>query len=329
MTTRSMAAQEGGQGHLEPGTMAQTVAKRKGKRRGKPPSNVPTVVDRAPEEEEAPEPTGEDIADLGNLPELAGWQLEGGPTRAEFCKVQKKCPTLEGLRRQATAQAAGDASGNNHWENDLLYSEPKVPGPGAARVLVVPQCYRAFLLDLAHYIPPAGHLGQDKTFNRLVTHFYWPRMRLASDTFCSGYPICQAFRKTGQKLKAPLLPLLISGTLFERVGIDIVGPLNPKTALDNRVILVLVDHATLYPETIPLRTVTAPVVTRALLGIFTRVGFPKEVVSDRDTNFMSAYMKSMWDECGVTYRFTTPYHPQSNGLVERFNKTLKGMINEA
>ncbi|KAJ1135233.1 hypothetical protein NDU88_001677 [Pleurodeles waltl] len=62
------------------------------------------------------------------------------------------------------------------------------------------------------------------------------------------------------------------------------------------------------------------------MGIFIRVEFPKEIVSDRGTNFMSAYMKSMWDACGVTYKFTTPYHPQSNGLVERFNKTLKGMI---
>ncbi|KAJ1130275.1 hypothetical protein NDU88_008629 [Pleurodeles waltl] len=67
MTTRSMAAREGSQGRLEPGNMAQTAAKRKGKRCGKPASDVPTVVDRAPEEE-APEPTGEDIADLGNLP---------------------------------------------------------------------------------------------------------------------------------------------------------------------------------------------------------------------------------------------------------------------
>ena len=41
---------------------------------------------------------------------------------------------------------------------------------------------------------------------------------------------------------------------------------------------------------------------------------------------MSGYMKAMWNECGVTYKFTTPYHPQTNGLVERFNKTMKGMI---
>ncbi|KAJ1215786.1 hypothetical protein NDU88_003393 [Pleurodeles waltl] len=60
---------------------------------------------------------------------------------------------------------------------------------------------------------------------------------------------------------------------------------------------------------------TAPAAANALIGIFTRVGFPKEVVSDRGTNFMSAYLKHMWNECGVTYKFTTPYHPQTNGLA--------------
>ncbi|KAJ1216254.1 hypothetical protein NDU88_003858 [Pleurodeles waltl] len=97
MSTRSMAAQKGSQGSLVPGTMAQTAAQRKGKGCGKPASDIPTVVDGVPEEE-APEPTGEDIADLGNLPELAGRPVEGGKTREEFCKAQKECPTLEGLR---------------------------------------------------------------------------------------------------------------------------------------------------------------------------------------------------------------------------------------
>ncbi|KAJ1129309.1 hypothetical protein NDU88_007680 [Pleurodeles waltl] len=273
-----MADREGSQGRLEPGTMAQRAAKRRGKGRGKPVPEVPAVVDGAPEEE-APEPTGEDIATLGDLPELAGWQVEGGPTREEFCKAQKECPTLEGLRKQASDQAAGEASGDHHiyWENDLLYSEPKVPAFGAARALVVPQYYQTFLLGLAHDIPLAGHLGQGKTFDRLVIHFYWPRMRTNSDKFCRSCPTCQASGKAGKRVKTPLIPLPVVGTSFERVGIDIVGPLDPKTALGNKFILVLVDHATRYPEAIPLRTVTAPVVTRTLMGIFNRVGFPKEI----------------------------------------------------
>lgn len=74
--------------------------------------------------------------------------------------------------------------------------------------------------------------------------------------------------------------------------------LDPKKALRKSFILVLVNHATSYPESILLRSVTSPAVARDLMGIFTDVEFPKEVVSDRDTNFMSAYMKFMWDECG-------------------------------
>ncbi|KAJ1210579.1 hypothetical protein NDU88_005941 [Pleurodeles waltl] len=149
-----MAARKGSQGHLEPGKIAHTAAQRKGKRHWKPTSDIPTMVDGVPKEEVL-KPTGEHIADLGNLPELTGWQVEGGPTREEFCKVQKECPIVEGLGQQATAQVAGEASGDYHiyWENDLLYSEPKAPAIGAARVLVVPHCYRVFLLGLAHGIP--------------------------------------------------------------------------------------------------------------------------------------------------------------------------------
>ncbi|KAJ1107728.1 hypothetical protein NDU88_005117 [Pleurodeles waltl] len=299
-----MAANQGSQEPLEPETVAQgTAKKRKGRGCGKPAPEVPTVREEADPE----------------------WQQEGGPTREAFCTAQQECPTLEGLRQQAAPQAAGEAPGTHliYWEDGLLYSEPKVPEPGSARMLLVPQCFRAFLLGLAHDVPLAGHLGQDKTYKRLVSHFYWPLVHKQSAAYCRS---CQASGKSGGKCKAPLQPLPIVSTPFERVGIDIVGPLDPKTAMGNRSILFLVDHATRYSEAIPLRKVTAPVVGRALMGVFTRMGFPKEVVSDRGTNFTSTYMKSLWKVCGVTYKFTTPYHPQSNGLVERFNRTLKGMI---
>ncbi|KAJ1206276.1 hypothetical protein NDU88_001685 [Pleurodeles waltl] len=324
-----MAANQGSQEPLKPETVAQGIAKKsKGRGHGKPAPEVPTVWEEAEPEGDAPEPTGEQVAELGEIPELSQWQQEGGPTREAFCTAQKECPTLEGLRRQAEAQAAGEAPGTHliYWEDGPLYSEPKVPEPGSARMLVVPQCFRAFLLGLAHDVPLAGHLGQDKTYKRLVSHFYWPLMHKQSAAYCRSCQTCQASGKSGGKCKAPLQPLPVVSTPFERVGIDIVGPLDPKTAMGNRFILVLVDHATRYPEAIPLRTVTAPVVRRALMGVFTRMGFPKEVVSDRGTNFISTYMKSLWKVCGVTYKFTTLYHPQSNGLVETFNRTLKGMI---
>ncbi|KAJ1214351.1 hypothetical protein NDU88_001970, partial [Pleurodeles waltl] len=63
---------------------------------------------------------------------------------------------------------------------------------------------------------------------------------------------CQASGKSGGKFKGPLQPFPVVSTPFERVGIDIVGPLDPKTAMVNRFILFLVDHATWYPEAITL-----------------------------------------------------------------------------
>ncbi|KAJ1110502.1 hypothetical protein NDU88_007853 [Pleurodeles waltl] len=325
--TRSQAAQQGSAGHLDPGTMGQ-ASKKKRKHRVWLASPYKYRGSGGIQTE------GEDLTSEGGplslqaLPDVAELKGAGGPTREELCQGQRECPTLEGLRQTAARQEQGDTSGTHkvYWEDGVLYTEARDPKPGATRRVVVPQMYREFLSTLSHEIPLAGHLGQTTTWNRLVNHFYWPQMTEKVKEFCSSCVTCQASGKAGGKTKAPLIPLPVVGAPFERVWIDIVGPLDPPTASGNRYILVVVDHATRYPEAIPFRTVTAPTVARALLGVFTRVGFPKEVVSDRGTNVMSAYLKAMWDECGVTYKFTTPYHPQTNGLVERFNKTLKGMI---
>ncbi|KAJ1127697.1 hypothetical protein NDU88_006090 [Pleurodeles waltl] len=136
-----MAARQGNQEPLEPETVGQgTEKKKKGRGCGKPAPEVPTVREEAEPEGDSQEPTGEQVAELGEVPDLSQWQQEGGPTREAFCAAQKSCPTLEGLRQQSADQAAGKEPGSHliYWEDDLLYSEPKVPEPGSARVLVVP-----------------------------------------------------------------------------------------------------------------------------------------------------------------------------------------------
>ncbi|KAJ1195759.1 hypothetical protein NDU88_005027 [Pleurodeles waltl] len=324
--TMAQAKKQKGQGNLDPGTMDQVLPKARGSKGKSLPTIPPSTDDSPSEEEEFPpcaEPSPEELAE--DTAELLGG---GGAAREELSVAQQSCPTLEGLRQQAVKQQNGDVNDSHrvYWEDNLLYTEARDPKPGAARRLVIPLQYREFLLTLEHDIPLAGHLGQIKTWERLVLLFHWPRMSEDTKDFCKSCVTCQASGKTGGTPKAPLIPLPVVGVPFERVGVDIVGPLDPPTASGNRFILVVVDHATGYPEAIPLRTTTAPAVAKALLGIFSRVGFPKEVVSDRGRNCMSTYLKAMWKECGVTYKFTTPYHPQTNGLVERFNKTLKGMI---
>ena len=98
MTTWSMAARKWSHKDLEPKTVAQVpVRKRRDRGRGKPVLEVPTVREEADPEGDSPVPTGEDIFALGVLPELAEWRAAVAPSQAEFCKVQKECPTLEGI----------------------------------------------------------------------------------------------------------------------------------------------------------------------------------------------------------------------------------------
>lgn len=90
--------------------------------------------------------------------------------------------------------------------------------------------------------------------------------------------------------------------------------------------MTLVDYATRYPEAVALKSIETEIVAEGLVEIFSRVGMPSEVLSDRGSQFTSGIMKEVSRLLGVTQLYTTPYHPQCNGLVEKFNGTLKGML---
>ena len=113
---------------------------------------------------------------------------------------------------------------------------------------------------------------------------------------------------------------------FQRIAIDLIGPIAPITEQGHRYILTIVDFATRYPEAIPLKSVETERVAEALLSVFCRVGFPKEVLSDRGSQFTSELMKEICRLISMKQVFTTPYNPRCNGLVERMNAVLKSML---
>ncbi|KAG6939054.1 hypothetical protein G0U57_003844, partial [Chelydra serpentina] len=106
---------------------------------------------------------------------------------------------------------------------------------------------------------------------------------------------------------------------------DLVGPLE-RSARGHRNVLVILDYATRYPEAIPLRNPTSKAIAKELLQVFARVGIPKEILTDQGTPFMSKLMKDLCTLLRIHAIRTSVYHPQTDGLVERFNRTLKGMI---
>ena len=94
----------------------------------------------------------------------------------------------------------------------------------------------------------------------------------------------------------------------------------------HRFILTLVDYATSFPEAVLLKQITSIDVAEALMTVFSRVGIPKEILSDQGSQFTSELMGKVYDLVGVKPLFTTPYHPMCNGRIERQHSILKSIL---
>ena len=236
--------------------------------------------------------------------------------------LQDKDPSLEDVRRAA----AGEGKTTDDWEffrqDGLLYRRRQ--DQSHSEQLVLPISCRNPVLQLAHDIPMAGHLGRRKTRRRILQRFYWPGLYRDVRDYCRSCHQCQKSSPRGTR-RAPLIPLPIIDVPFRRVAMDIVGPL-PRSSTGKRFILVICDYATRYPEAIALRTIDANQIARALVSFFSRVGLPEEILTDQGTNFTSQLLQEVYRLLRIKPIRTTPYHPQTDGLVERFNQTLKSML---
>jgi transposase InsO family protein len=129
----------------------------------------------------------------------------------------------------------------------------------------------------------------------------------------------------GRTSRVPLGSTPMIDVPFTRVAVDLVGPL-PVSNSGFRYILTLVDYATRYPEAIALKKIETTDVAEALITIFSRVGLPREILHDQGTQFTAGLMQEIARLLSVRKLSTTPYHPIANGLVEKFNGTLKSML---
>ncbi|GFU62532.1 retrovirus-related Pol polyprotein from transposon 17.6 [Trichonephila clavipes] len=120
--------------------------------------------------------------------------------------------------------------------------------------------------------------------------------------------------------------ILMQAAPFHRIGIDLLGRF-PKSAHGNKWIIVCTDYATRYAITKALPTAEVDEIAKFLLEeIVLRHGAPRVIITDRGAVFRSRLVSSLVDLCNIDHRFTTAYHPQTNGLTERFNKTLADML---
>ncbi|KAH3717167.1 hypothetical protein DPMN_059947 [Dreissena polymorpha] len=250
-----------------------------------------------------------------------------------FQEAQKSDPTLQAAREQAMSEEVkqcGKLNTSRYYErNGFLYREftsPKHNKGEPVCQLVVPKEFRDEIMKIAHESLLGGHLGMQKTLDKVLSQFHWSGVMSDVKRFCTSCDTCQRMTSKGKVSKVPLGEMPLIDTPFKRVAVDLIGPITPVSDRGNRYILTVVDYATRYPEAMALKNIETETVAEALVDIFTRVGVPQEMLSDMGAQFTSGLMKEISRLLSMKQLVTTPYHPQCNGLVERMNGTLKSMI---
>ena len=192
--------------------------------------------------------------------------------------------------------------------------------------IVVPRTLKTLVLKAAHEIPLAAHMGHNKTWQRISKHFYWPKMYDDIKTYIKGCQTCCKHNDNNAKHKAPLQPMDLALGTFQKIAVDIIGPTTIMSNRKHRYILTIVDLCSRWVEAIPMKDIYAETVCHAMLGVFTKFGFPEKILSDNGTQFRSQLTAAFTRMLQITQVFSARYHPQSNGAVERANRTVKTML---
>ena len=198
-------------------------------------------------------------------------------------------------------------------------------GEHSHRQLIVPVMYHNDILQELHAGVVGGHLGQDKTLSRLKERFYWPGYWSDVNHWCQTCATCASRKTPSPKQKAQLHPVK-SGYPMQTVATDILGPL-PLTPNSNSYLLVATDYFTCWVEAYPIPNQEATTVANKLTNeLFFRFSLPDQLHSDQGRQFESILISEVCKLLQIHKSRTTAYHPQGDGLVECFNRTLLDML---
>ena len=199
-----------------------------------------------------------------------------------------------------------------------------VPNPSSDPVTVpiLPRSMQKQALLRTHNIPSAGHQGSEKTLQRLRQEAYWVNIARDVIRHCQECVRCQQSKLTMPQ-RAPLTNIPI-GKPWEMIAVDILEV--PISRNNNRYLLVVQDYFTKWAEAIPLPDQTANRITAELIKLFSTFGQPDILHSDQGRNFESTVLAQALEAFGVKKSRTTAYHPQGDGMVERFNRSLLQLL---
>ena len=273
-----------------------------------------------------PETSDSVVAAVTMLQEKDDWKL-----------AQKNDPTLSLVLTQLSSGKHPPSSGC--WRAGKLASFRRVwhqlrtqdgvlmrIGGNGVSQFVVPDSLKKDVMRHVHDEALAGHMGVGKTFQRLRESFYWPGYSTSVDEYVRSCSICQQCVGPVPGLHAPLQPIAVEQP-FHMIAMDFLEM--PPSKKGNKYCLVISDYFTKWPEVLALPDQQALTVARALMNqVVCRHGVPTVIHSDQGRSFDNEVMKSLCRMLGIKKVRTSPYHPESDGLIERLNRTLLQLLSK-
>ena len=191
--------------------------------------------------------------------------------------------------------------------------------------LLIPKKLRKEVTELCHKSLLSGHFGARRTVQHIKRQFYWYCLNQFVKLFVRRCDNCCKNKAYSKKAKAPLGDYRV-GFPLDRIAIDIMGPLT-LTDKGNKFIVVVGDYFTRWVEAYAIPDCRGETVANFLaMEFISRFGIPLEIHSDQAQNFQGVLFKQLCQVLQIHKTRTTPYHPASNGMIERFNRTLAELI---
>ena len=220
------------------------------------------------------------------------------------------------------AVEGGNPKGDFQLKDGLLWK-----GTRGER-LYIPDCdLRKKLALEAHEGPLCGHLGRDKTQERLARHYYWPKMNVMVAEMCRSCEPCQAIKPSHQAKLGLLQPNPIPTSLFQIITIDLITQL-PPTKKGYTAICGVTDALSGLVKAFPTKdTVTSEELAQQFFEAWVQHhGLPEKVISDRDTKFTAEFWQCFHKHLGTSLNMSTTNHPETDGRSERTNQTLEDIL---
>jgi len=182
---------------------------------------------------------------------------------------------------------------------------------------------RLRVLQYHHDHVLAGHLGQNKTLELIQRHYTWPNIHDDVQKFCKSCVTCMRSKPQHHRPYGSLQQLSIPERPWNSISMDFIEKLPSSSSFDT--ILVIVDHLSKQAIFIPTQdTITSAELARLfVIHVFSKHGVPSHVMSNRSSEFVSHFFRSLGTALDMRLHFTSVYYPEANSQAEWTNQTLE------